>query len=91
MLACTLRLTLRKLEYTVNVDIFACINVRRIVYKWAISRVLKFAFPVHLAVQAIVYVVFTVHIFSRIFKKRELRENMYSAKMSRNFQKLSKF
>ena len=64
-----------------NVDIFACINFWGFV-KMDNSLCIKFAFSVHQALKAIINVIFTVYIFSRLFNRRELRENMYSAKIS---------
>ena len=64
-----------------NVDIFACINFRGFV-KMGNFLCIKFAFSVHQALKAIINVIFTVYIFSRLFNRRELRENMYSAKIS---------
>ena len=61
---------------TVNVDIFVYF------LKWAFSHVLKFAFSVHLSLYDGINVIFTVYIFSRTFKKYELRDNMYLPKMS---------
>ena len=64
-----------------NVDIFACINFRGFKKMGNIARI---KIRVLSITGSIDYhnVVFTVLIFSRIFKKRELRENIYSVKIS---------
>ena len=36
-----------------------------------------------MALQAIIRVIFALYLFSRIFEKRELSENMYNAKISK--------
>ena len=43
---------------------------------------IKIRVSVHLTLSAMINIIFTMYIFLRIFKKRELCKNMYSTKMS---------
>ena len=67
--------------HTVNVDIFASIHFREILGQSAISRQFEFVFLLSLTVCGIIKLNFALYIFSPIFQKRELCENIYSAKM----------
>ena len=58
---------------TVNVDIFMCINFR------GFDKMGSFKI---FALCGMINVIFTVHIFSCISEKRDLRANMYSSKIS---------
>ena len=68
-------------QYTVNVDIFACINFLAFpkTDNFALINMRVF-FCFCLPLCGTIKVIFTMYIFSRIFHKREYRENMYSAK-----------
>ena len=63
-----------------NIDIFACINFRGFM---EIGNFACIKIRVLCIIGSLDYkVIFEVYIFSRIYKKRELRENMYTAKIS---------
>ena len=68
---------------TVNVGIFTCINFCIIILrKSTILRGFIWAFFIVFPLNGIVKLIFMLYIFLRIFfRKCELHENMYSAKM----------
>ena len=67
--------------YTVNVDIFACINIQEFmkVGNFVCIKICVLSITVSLWYKK---VIFNGYIFLRMFKKRELLENMYSAKIT---------
>ena len=67
--------------YTVNVDIFACIDFRGFM-KMGNFVCIKIRVLCIIGSLGYIKVIFHVYIISRIFKKRELSRNMYSAKIS---------
>ena len=63
------------------VDIFACIHFHRFM-KMVNFACIKIRVLCMIGSLGYINVIFEVYIFSRIFKKRESRENMYSAIIS---------
>ena len=69
------------LSYTVNVDIFACINFHGFM-KMGSFAFIKICVLIIIGSLSYYKSIFEAYIFSWIFKKRELSENMYNAKIS---------